>query len=71
MGYYFQHRDPEDVDGSGVPRRLAYESSNCLTAGVNVPCGEGFDTRVSADLKVRFCGTTTTAQHVKYSNYVL
>ena len=71
MGYSYQHRDQEDDDGSGVPRRLAYESSNCLTAGVNVPCGERFDTRVLLDLKARFCDATTTAQHVKYSNYVL
>ena len=61
-GYYYQHRDQEDVDGSGVRGRLAYEISNGLTAGVNVSYGEAFDTRVSADLKVRFGGASTTAQ---------
>ena len=61
-GYYYQHRDQEDVDGSGVRGRLAYEISNGLTAGVNVSYDEAFDTRVSADLKVRFGGASTTAQ---------
>ena len=62
IGYYYQHRDQEDVDGSGVRGRLAYEISNGLTAGVNVSYDEEFDTRVSADLKVRFGGANTTAQ---------
>jgi hypothetical protein len=61
-GYYYQHRDQEDVDGSGVRGRLAYEISNGLTAGVNVSYDEAFDTRVSADIKVRFGGASTTAQ---------
>ena len=60
-GYYYQHRDQEDVDGSGVRGRLAYEISNGLTAGVNVSYDEAFDTRVSADIKVRFGGAATTA----------
>ena len=62
IGYYYQHRDQEDVDGSGVRGRLAYEISNGLTAGVNVSYDQEFDTRVSADLKVRFGGASTTAQ---------
>jgi hypothetical protein len=62
IGYYYQHRDQEDVDGSGVRGRLAYEISNGLTAGVNVSYDEAFDTRVSADIKVRFGGASTTAQ---------
>jgi hypothetical protein len=62
IGYYYQHRDQEDVDGSGMRGRLAYEISNGLTAGVNVSYDEAFDTRVSADLKVRFGGASTTAQ---------
>ena len=61
-GYYYQHRDQEDVDGSGVRGRLAYEISNGLTAGVNVSYDEAFDTRVSADIKVRFGGASTPAQ---------
>ena len=62
VGYYYQHRDQEDVDGSGMRGRLAYEISNGLTAGVNVSYDEAFDTRVSADLKVRFGGADTTVQ---------
>ena len=61
-GYYYQHRDQEEVDGSGVRGRLAYEIRNGLTAGVNISYDEAFDTRVSADLKVRFGGASTTAQ---------
>ena len=41
---------------------LAYEISSGLTAGVNISYDEAFDTRVSADLKVRFGGASTTAQ---------
>jgi hypothetical protein len=68
-GYYYQHRDQEDVDGSGVRGRLAYEISNGLTAGVNVSYDEAFDTRVSADLKVRFDGpSTATAKKKKWEN---
>ena len=62
VGYYYQHRDQEDVDGSGVRGRLAYEISSGLTAGVNISYDEAFDTRVSADLKVRFGGASATAQ---------
>jgi len=62
VGYYYQHRDQEEVDGSGVLGRLAYEISNGLTAGVNVSYDKAFDTRVSADIKVRFGGASTTAQ---------
>jgi len=62
VGYYYQHRDQEDVDGSGVRGRLAYEISSGLTAGVNISYDEAFDTRVSADIKVRFGGASTTTQ---------
>ena len=61
-GYYYQHRDQEDVDGSGVRGRLAYEIRSDLTAGVNISYDEAFDARVSADLKVRFGAASTTAQ---------
>ena len=65
VGYYYQHRDQEDVDGSGVRGRLAYDITQGLTAGINVSYDEAFDTRVSADLKVRFGGASTTAQRKK------
>ena len=35
-GYYYQHRDQEEVDGSGVRGRLAYEMTSGVTAGVNI-----------------------------------
>ena len=40
--------------------------SNGLTAGVNVSYDEEFDTRVSADIKVRFGGAITTAQRKEF-----
>ena len=66
VGYYYQHRDQEDVDGSGVLGRLAYDITQGLTAGINVSYDEAFDTRVSADLKVRFGGPSTTAKKKKW-----
>ena len=65
VGYYYQHRDQEDVDGSGVRGRLAYDIIQGLTAGINVSYDEAFDTRVSADLKVHFGGPGTTAAKKK------
>ena len=61
-GYYYQHRDQEEVDGSGVRGRLAYEMTSGVTAGVNISYDEAFHTRVSADLECRFGGASTTAQ---------
>ena len=54
--------DADETDGSGVLGRLAYEMTSGVTAGVNISYDEAFDTRVSADLKVRFGGPSTTAQ---------
>ncbi len=65
VGYYYQHRDQEEVDGSGVRGRLAYEMTSGVTAGVNISYDKAFDTRVSADLKVRFGGASTTTQRNK------
>ena len=62
IGYYYQHRDQEEVDGSGVRGRLAYEMSSGVTAGVNISYDKAFYTRVSADIKVRFGGASTTAK---------
>lgn len=62
VGYYYQHRDQEDVNGSGVRGRLAYDITQDLTSGVNISYDEAFDTRILADLKVRFGGESTTAQ---------
>ena len=62
VGYYYQKGDLGSADGSGVLGRVAYEISNGLTAGVNISYDEAFETRVSADLKVRFGGASTTSQ---------
>jgi hypothetical protein len=61
-GYYYQHRDCEEVNGSGVRGRLAYEMTSGVTAGVNISYDKAFDTRVSADIKVRFGGAATAAK---------
>ncbi len=62
VGYYYQYGDAGEADGSGVRGRLAYEMTSGVTAGVNISYDEAFETRVSADLKVRFGGANTTAQ---------
>ena len=62
VGYYYQNGDLGTADGSGVLGRVAYEMTSGVTAGVNLSYDEAFDTRVSADLKVRFGGAKTTAQ---------
>ena len=61
VGYYYQNGDLGTADGSGVLGRLAYEKTSGVTAGVNLSYDEAFETRVSADLKVRFGGASTTA----------
>ncbi|MDB4678032.1 carbamoyl-phosphate synthase [Synechococcus sp. AH-551-A21] len=69
VGYYYQNGDLGTADGSGVLGRLAYEMTSGVTAGVNVSYDEAFDTRVSADLKVRFGGpSTATAKKKKWEN---
>ena len=60
VGYYYQHRDEEDVNDSGVRGRLAYGITQELTAGINISYDEEYETRVSADIKVRFGGPVTT-----------
>jgi hypothetical protein len=62
VGYYYQNGDLGSADGSGVLGRLAYEMTSGVTAGVNISYDEAFETRVSADIKVRFGGASTTAQ---------
>ena len=62
VGYYYQNGDLGTADGSGVLGRLAYEMTSGVTAGVNISYDKAFDTRVSADLKVRFGGAGSTSQ---------
>jgi len=54
VGYYHQYRSEENVNGSGVRGRLAYNLTNGLTVGANLSYDQAFETRVSADLKYRF-----------------
>ena len=68
-GYYYEQLVQEDVDSSGVRGRFAYDISQGLTTGVNISYDEAFDTRVSADLQVRFGGpSTTAAKRKKWEN---
>ena len=62
VGYYYQQGDLGSANGSGVLGQVAYDISNGLTAEVNISYDEAFETRVSASLKVRLGGTSTTAQ---------
>jgi hypothetical protein len=62
VGYYYQDGDGTEADSSGVLGRVDYEITNGLTAGVNISYDEAFETRVSADIKVRFGGASTTAK---------
>ena len=53
------------MNGSGVRSRLAYDITQDLTAGVNISYDEAFNTRVSAELQVRFGGASKTEQSKK------
>ena len=59
VGYYYQDGDGTQADSSGVLGRLSYNISSDLKAGVNISYDEAFETRVSADLQVRFGGPKT------------
>ena len=67
IGYYYQHRDEEYVNGSGVSGRLAYEIFDGLTLGANVSYDEAFETRVSADIawRLRLKGHTNKSNSSK------
>ena len=54
IGYYYQHREEVEVDGSGILARLAYSINDGLTLGANLSNDEAFDTRLSADITWRF-----------------
>jgi len=54
IGYYYQHRDQEDVDGSGIRGRLVYAINDGLTLTAYLSYDEAFDTRFSAGLTWRF-----------------
>jgi hypothetical protein len=54
VGYYYQNGDLGDANGSGIKGRFAYNLTNGLTVGANLSYDEGFETRLSADIKYRF-----------------
>ena len=53
-GYYYQSSDLGAADGSGVQGRLAYNINENITIGGNYSYDDAFDSRVSADIKLRF-----------------
>ena len=53
-GYYYQNGDLGAADGSGVQGRLAYSINDSITVGGNYSYDDAFDSRVSADIKLRF-----------------
>ena len=56
IGYYYQHRDQEIIDGSGVKGRISYQLSDDLNVGVNVSYDYAFGTRLSGNFKYSFGG---------------
>jgi hypothetical protein len=62
IGYYYQDGDGTEADSSGVLGRVSYDIISGLTAGVNISYDQAFETKISADIKVRFGGASTTAQ---------
>ena len=63
-GYYYQYSEKEldefksYPDGSGFKARLTYDLNDQLQAGVVYTYDENFESRVSADFKVRFGSDT-------------
>jgi len=66
-GYYCQicEKEPEIfkdyAEGSGIKVWLEYDIGNQLQAGVVYSYDENFESRVTADLRLRFGGPKTTA----------
>ncbi len=66
-GYYYQYceKEPEKfkgyADGSGIKARLEYDITDQWQAGVVYSYDENFESRVTADLRLRFGGPKTTA----------
>jgi len=54
IGYYYQHRNQEKVDGSGVKGNISYQLSNDLNLVVNISYDDAFDTRLSGNFKYTF-----------------
>ena len=56
ISYYYQHRDQENIDGSGVKGSISYQLSDDLNVGLNVSYDYAFDTRLSGNFKYTFGG---------------
>ena len=56
VGYYYQDGDDDDADGPGVKTRLTFEIAPGVELGGTYSYDEAFESRVSADLIVRFGG---------------
>ncbi len=68
-GYYYQSSDLGSADGSGGQGRLAYSINKNITIGGNYSYDNAFDSRVSADLSVRFgIPSTSAAKKKKWKN---
>ena len=65
IGYYYQYRSEEHVNGSGISARLAYTLTPGLTLGINYSHDQAFESRVSGDLKYRFGGNSHTSPSKK------
>jgi hypothetical protein len=65
VGYYYQYRSEEHVNGSGVKGRLAYILTNGLTVAANLSYDQAFETRVLADIKYRFGANGYGASSIK------
>ena len=53
LGQYYQYRDQEHIDGSGINGRLAHNIGNDLSVATNISYEDAFDKRVSAEFKYR------------------
>ena len=62
VGYYYQDGDSSDADGSGVKARLAVAVTKGVEFGGTYTYDDAFESRASADLKIRFGGPAKTAQ---------
>ena len=62
VGYYYQQGDLGEADGSGVKGRLAVAVTKNIEFGGTYTYDDAFESRASADLKIRFGGPAKTAQ---------
>ena len=62
VGYYYQDGDGSAADGSGVKGRLAVAVTKNIEFGGTYTYDDALESRVSADLTIRFGGPSTTVQ---------